>query len=227
MTLEDFINMAVAAIWDFKAFLSSLIDKFKGPVDTYSREDEIAYNDPNACALHGYFLEWRTCIHCDIIVQNGRNSVASFVDLGPEVSGAFHPNYANKGLKNRPTLQQKTEPDQHRPKAPVISNAYASEDDSYDSTTSDGRNDHSERSVLIQNDDTFSDEESMAELRWRRNRLQKKASNKTRTRIGDYEDDMEHLSLPNELPSTYRYEKLRRAANVNRCANGRHVSFAA
>ncbi|KAJ8065454.1 hypothetical protein OCU04_006139 [Sclerotinia nivalis] len=220
MTLEDFINMAVATILDFKDFLSSLIDKFKAPVDTYNRDDDIAYNDPNACPLHGYFLEWRTCLHCDIIVLNGRNSVASFVDLGPEVSGAFHPNYANKGLKNRPTLQQS-------PKPRVISNAYASADNPYHPTTSDGRNDYSDRFVSTPNDDTFSDEETTAEPRWRRNRLQKKARNKSRTKTGDDEDDMEYLSLSNEMPSDYRYTTFRRVANEKRRPSGRHVSFAA
>ncbi|APA10407.1 hypothetical protein sscle_06g051770 [Sclerotinia sclerotiorum 1980 UF-70] len=219
--------MAIAATLGFRNFLSSLIDKFKPSVDTYNLDDEIVYNDPNACPLHGYFLEWRTCIHYDIIVLNGRNSVASFVDLGPEVSGVFHPNYANKGLKNRPTLQPKAERDQQRPKAPAISNAYAHADDTYHPTTSDGRNDYSESSVLIHNDDTFSDEEPTAELHWRRNRLQKKARNKPRTKTGGDENDIENFSFPNELSSTYRYEKLRWAANPNHAAIGRHVRFAA
>ncbi|KAF7879379.1 hypothetical protein EAF04_000575 [Stromatinia cepivora] len=219
--------MAVATILDFKDFLSSILDKFKAPVDTYSRDDDIAYNDPNACPLHGYFLEWRTCLHCDIIVLNGRNSVASFVDLGPEVSGAFHPNYANKGLKNRPILRGETEHDQQRPKPRVISNAYVSTDNPYHPTTFDGRNDYSERFVLIPNDDKFSDEETIAEPRRRRNRLQKKARDNSRTEIGDDEDDREHLSLPDEMPPDYRYETFRRVTNEKRGAGGRHVSFAA
>ncbi|KAI9645946.1 hypothetical protein NHQ30_005383 [Ciborinia camelliae] len=186
-----------------------------------------AFKDPNACPIHGYNLEWRTCLNCDIIKLNTQGSV-NFADLGDTFNQAPNPQYTTQWPQTaRPTERQFQE--QQRSAPQVISTTYFSAGNPYNFNTFEGRDDdYPERFALTASDNTnpedlaLSDEEKAAKPRRRRTRLQKKAKNKSRAEeADDGDDDMEHLALSDEeLPQEYRGGTSKKGG-----ARGRHVKF--
>lgn len=199
---------------DFKNFLYYLIiDKSDVPVNVFRHELDMAYSDPNACKIHGYKLEWRTCLECDIIKLEAQHSLAGWVDPDPY--------YETRQRENQRRLSPR-----------VTSTRDFSANNSYDSGASDDRDDYPERIALTSRNDRFSDEETTEEPHRRRSHLQKKSRSEPRseprTDAGDnWEDDMERLPLSNGFPQMYPHETPRRhGGRKRRGAMGRHVSFA-
>ncbi|ESZ98056.1 hypothetical protein SBOR_1587 [Sclerotinia borealis F-4128] len=203
-----------------------------------------SYNDPNACPKHGLDLEWRTCLTCDIIKLNAQGSL-NFVGLSGEFGRTSSSQYTTQSSQTaRPAAERRAQHERQRFEPQVISTTYSSVDDPYDFNTFDGRDDHPDQIALTPSDDKFpedlalSDEDTAQKPHRRRNRLQKRAKNKSRTEAED-EDDMEHLALSDEDKGDREHlalydegpQALRcgisrsRGSNKRRGAMGRRVKF--
>ncbi|KAB8296859.1 hypothetical protein EYC80_002270 [Monilinia laxa] len=205
---------------------------------------DLAYNDPNACSIHGYNLEWRTCMTCDIIKLTAQNSAVDFTGISGGFGQSLNPQSATqRSQTGRSIAERRMQHDQQRPRPEVISTTYFSVDNPYDFNTGDGLGDHPENLALTPSDDKYpedlalSDEEEVKRPQRRRNRLQKRSKDKSGAEVeddddDDDDDDMEHLALSDDerdqdkLPQgTRRGNYTRPGTSKKSSVKGRHVKF--
>ncbi|KAG4030498.1 hypothetical protein MFRU_012g02310 [Monilinia fructicola] len=200
---------------------------------------DLAYNDPNACPVHGYNLEWRTCMTCDIIKLTAQNAAVDFAGIRSGFGQSPNPQSATQWSQTAgPIAERQMQYDGQRPRPEVISTTYFSVDNPYNYNTGGGLGDRPDGPALTQSDDKYpedlalSDEEIVKKPHRRRNRLQKRSKDNSRAEVEEEDDDMEHLVLSDDEHDQDTLPRgIRRGNNTlpgtskKSSAKGRHVKF--
>jgi hypothetical protein len=181
-----------------------------------------------ACPFHGYNLEWRTCLSCDIIKLTAQGSPNFIADL----SGAFDQTDTHSSNAQTAEHQTRYTAQPERPTPQVISTTYFSANHPYNFNTSNGRGGYPERFPLSPVDEKFADDFALSDgekaenPRRRRSRLQRKSQSTSRIEANDDEEDMERIVVSDEEElQEFQYGTSLAPVLKKPGAKGRHVKF--